>query len=673
MAKGNFNRYGNRTGGRQNYGAQRTENRVPERDVINPYTFVPVSEKEPLRKEPEMGALSGYMDCMMQIKTPVFIPNTTGKFSDADTEGHMHRVFYSYEDLTQEKAITEEIRLPKNPVIPGSEIRGMLRNVFEQLTNSCYVHIDESNLPFKRSAEPKTLCLLVWDETENGWRIYTDVEKNVYKGAIIHKNGAMFLENGFKGRYDIDDQYRYSYKAFDTAESLAVSFDTTSKKITKDSNGEWIVHIPTKMKSKMGGTWTANRQIVYTTKGLTRTQGVLLGAETMERFEYVLGVCEDVKGGYMDDAFNKTGESKTRTAIYAKRYRQKKPLIVYADKNSVDKKFKNEVIYLSPASITKEFFGETILSILEKNAKHQKCQSRAEACPACRLFGMAGQTSSLRGRVRFTDGEAKEFAYGQEITLPILATPKISATEFYLKKPSEMQEDGVWNYDYYTTYRGHGRSMQFIRHPYVAKLSGRKVYLTHKPCFLPAEKSKMNSSVTPIVSGSFAFRVYFDQLTAEEMEQLLFCIELTKEPNDTQSSDNPLQALKAFVGVPDKGFHKIGGAKPLGWGAVELTVQDITCISYALQDGKLQRMSETYVRDKKLRKEIENTGEAKQIMRYALTEDIEPEMVRYPTRPDKQGDRKVFLWFSQNRGSIAAPKIQQTLPSIEDKNRKLKE
>ena len=645
----------NFNGGRPNRNPKSFVPNEPERDVINPYTFIPVSEKAPCRKAVEFGDLSGYIDCTIKIQSPVFIPNSSGEFSDETMPEHKHRVFFFYEDLSEQKKLTDAIRMPQMPIVPGSEIRGMLRNVYEQLTNSCYVHIDENNLPFKRSAEPKELCLLVWDEASKGWRIYADVERNVYKGAIIHKNGGMVLENTFKGRYDIDDQYRKTYSVFDTAESYRVSFDPKNKTISKDAQGAWFVHIPSKMKTKMGGTWTANRQIVYTAQGLSPEKGVLLSDEVMQRFQYVLGMCENVKGGYMDGSFNKSGDSKTRTAIYAKRYRQKLPLIVYADKNSVQKNFTNDIIYLSPASMTKEFFGQTILSILEKNAEHQKCESRDAACPACRLFGMIGEKNSLRGKIRVSDGQPKEYQFGHEITLPILATPKISATEFYLKKPGSMQEDGVWTYDYYTTYRGSGRNISFIRHPYVPTLAGRKVYWTHKPTFKSEEKTKMNSSVTPIVSGSFSFRLYFDRLTAEEMEQLLFSIELSKRNGE------------------EKACHKIGGGKPLGWGAVQVTADQITCFSYQMQNGKIERAEKAYVRNEHLRAAIESTKEAEQILCYAQSKGVDSSMVRYPARMNRNGERKIFEWFSKNRGSISMPKIRQVLPTIDDKNNKLKE
>jgi len=139
---------------------------IPENAFINPYTFIPIGAKEPNRKNPKDALVGeelydGYLDCSLEIKSSTYIPNTSKKFEylGNDTE-HYFYDFFSYEDLSNCPTNAIPDNPPKYPRIPGSEIRGMVRNVYEQLTNSCLSVIDEENLPYKRTPTPKEAGLL---------------------------------------------------------------------------------------------------------------------------------------------------------------------------------------------------------------------------------------------------------------------------------------------------------------------------------------------------------------------------------------------------------------------------------------------------------------------------------------------------------------------------------
>ena len=97
----------------------------------------------------------------MEIKSSTFIPNTSKKFAYLENEKeHYFYDFFSYEDLSNCATNAIPNNPPKYPRIPGSEIRGMIRNVYEQLTNSCLSVIDEENLPYKRTSKVKKPALL---------------------------------------------------------------------------------------------------------------------------------------------------------------------------------------------------------------------------------------------------------------------------------------------------------------------------------------------------------------------------------------------------------------------------------------------------------------------------------------------------------------------------------
>lgn len=102
-----------------------------------PYHFVPLREKKSLSNPVnpfDKSLLEGKISCELTIKTPLFIPNTSGE-PKARNNTPRERVFYSHTQLSGE--ISES---PADPVIPGSSIRGMLRSVHEAASNGC-LHI----------------------------------------------------------------------------------------------------------------------------------------------------------------------------------------------------------------------------------------------------------------------------------------------------------------------------------------------------------------------------------------------------------------------------------------------------------------------------------------------------------------------------------------------------
>lgn len=656
----NWNHNGNRNGGNNKFNQNKPQ--APQEPFVNPYSFIQLSKNEPSRKAVEKGEYTGKISCKLEVKSPVFIPNTSFDYKESE---HKHNVFYSYSDLSNEKSLTDEIRKPQNPVIPGSEIRGMIRNVYEQLTNSCFSEVDEFNLPYKRTNEPKELCIMCWDEAEKVWKLYYNVKRNkdYYRGVV---NGAKFDKDW--NTQNIGGLYNNICTNFNYGLINRVDYTPATNEVRKNENGGWYLHIPTLMKTKD----KANKQIIYTIPSRD-SDNIIVDEKTLDRFEKVLGVNENVKGGYSDDVINQNKDAKKIYGNYIKHFRNKEPLIVYVDKASKEKGFNDCVIYLSPACMGKEFFENKIPDILKENAEHDKCTDINNACPACRLFGMIGEKSAVKGRLRFSDSyEANGVKYSEkEITLPILATPRISATEFYLRAPAKLGKEtdekrgeifsGTWNYDYYTTYKKvniNGKKQTlFIRNNYIPELAGRKVYWNRTFKITNEEKGKMNNTITPIEKGDFSFDVYFDKLTKDELENLLFCLEL----NDN-NSEKP-------------SVHKIGHGKPLGMGQVKLTVENVECIEYKLVGSTVTRERKEYQSDLEKRTELAKTEEGKCILRYS-TDIADKSKISYPIGYKWKDGAWVksppFQWFSGNRGSVSAPKIKDVLPDLKKNDQTLK-
>ena len=624
---------------------------MPER-FINPYTFVPIEKKAPERVAKDKGDKSGYIECSLEIKSPTFIPNTTKEYGGE--KQHKEKVFYSYTNLEGEEVLTDTLRHPDVPVIPGSEIRGMLRNVYEQLTNSCFLHIDENNLPYKRTNEPKVPAIMVYDG--NSWQIYTDIKynKDFFKGFFFEgKNGITFeKKSNMEDKEKLKKQYSISRKIV-KENGYILDYNANNKKCEFTCNGQFYVHSTTQMLNSRtvneDGSRrkipTSNHFVVYTDKNLTGKTGYTLSDDSLIRFQHIIGLDKNHKdyngnGSYTNSDMNKNAEVYKQ---YRERYRRKEPMFVYVDAHSVKNNFSNKIVYLAPSSISKEFFGNTIDKILENNDEHQPCDNNTKLCPACRMFGMIGENGASKGKLRFTDTyKAENIGYYPTTNLPILATPRISSTEFYLKPPDDLTVsdngyDGIWNYDYYLQ---NGR-----RKAYSPRLAGRKVYWNGKFVGGISDKGIMNTTVTPLDRGSFKFKIFFDKLNGTELEQLLFCI----KPSDDA-------------------IHKIGNGKPIGMGQVVLNIDAVKIKKYTKEsDGSISYSLENEPLD--ISDEIKNSDAAKNILAYmSPMSNEEKNCVEYPNI-----DGNIYEWFAKNRGNLGDAKkihIIQVLPEI-TKDKKL--
>ena len=104
---------------------------------VNPYTFVSLREGKTLNTiSPKDKMLTGKLVCTIHTKTPLAIPDLKNGITP---EGINKHPFF---------------RVDGKAVIPGSSIRGVIRNVYEALTNSC-MHINDKEDDFFSSRQNK--------------------------------------------------------------------------------------------------------------------------------------------------------------------------------------------------------------------------------------------------------------------------------------------------------------------------------------------------------------------------------------------------------------------------------------------------------------------------------------------------------------------------------------
>lgn len=301
----------------------------------------------------------------------------------------------------------------------------------------------------------------------------------------------------------------------------------------------------------------------------------------------------------------------------------------------------NNVEEFGYAQIFRKLFKKSIGDLLPQEL--HRCGDYDSLCPACRLFGWVNpeyvqegaQKMAYAGRVRISHGkiiENKEVL--GEFPLAILSSPKPTATFFYL-----LDEKGEPNFS--------------VKYDNDARLRGRKFYRhqrkAEKKEYKRADKVRDNQNRTlknALGPGAkFDFTICFENLSPVELGALLWSIEMEE-------------------GM----YHKIGLAKPLGFGSVKLSVENVSILDIRRRYSSFsERGWKTIEKHKKNEfldlfrrtmenkygkpfKELDNIKDLTAI----LSEPSSNLPVHYPrTSETPDADGKNFEWFEKEYGKKA--------------------
>lgn len=599
---------------------------------VNPYNFVPFMEKVEKGNAPACGGdvLTGYIECELTLLTPLFIPNTSN-----DQAFHVRRDekdascsydFFSYQNLAGiKKTVFSE------PVIPGSEIRGAVRSVYEAAFCGCASFVDFKRVLQRRSPKAKRAGIL--RKEEGTWKVEPCKRVGIslkevttaqrYKEwregqtVFLHCCGKKVQVAAHKSEIEEDDKnkvwkegYLHKGEPFINKKCEAVFVVTGQKKLSVDENEVNFL-----------------RQAVKEYKN---------------------------KGYYSEYEVKET-----QTLVYYQ-LQGEKPR------------------YLSPACIGKELFEQSMEDLL-KWSKVQPCEDRGHLCPACALFGMVAKEKRERGaagsKIRFTDAvlcepevDLKEY-YLSDIFLPEMGEPKPGAVEFYTVPPLEIHEKygyGYWTYDYYQKSAG-GERFYFKENSDQLKLRGRKFYWHSDPDMKKYEGQKANDGnqnmrqkvrlLKSSIEGQdvkFTFKIYFEDISLLELEQLIWALDF----NDSTCA------------------HKLGRGKPLGFGSVRIEVKRPIQQRVIAEDGKWEiKELKIEERNKIIAKDHMKT--LRQIMQwkkrftspvcYPLGED----KTKKADETDTNNLTASHQWFTGNRSirkgaSSTKPLFDKVLPTIEE-------
>lgn len=615
---------------------------------VNPYAFINIDEEcvrkpyESYENDVKDKLLTGYMVCKITTKTPIFIPNITEEYAFKERVGADKKSydFFSYDDISGEDRTDKYSK----PIIPGSEIRGVIRSAYEAAFNGCMSSVDLERDLYKRTNEPKN------------------------PGSLIRRNGKWVIK---------------------PADSKTIKNVNEEKmKTVKEGQGVFVKNINSKKPYvDCNDIIFDNPEIIngYIHKGEEfgnrKCYSVFIYKNDEKEFE-VDGECVDrlrkVLKLYRDERINiklrERKEAGNDKATWFDGYEIKND-DEYKDGDQILIYYSSDKKYLSPSCITKEVFMNKIEDILINQGNHVPCNKIDNICEACYLFGMVGENNdnSLNGKIRFTDAEAigeKDYRnyFGPIIGLKELASPKISATEFYMKRPEEANKLGVlWNYDYYID-RHIPRKEDpkneriFINNP---KIRGRKFYWHSSQTkeVKPNETSIRSCVIRPVGDKKeFVFKVYFNNLPKDLLTKLIWVMSIEND---------------------EAHCHKIGRGKPIGFGSIKIKVKEIMTRKIEIEGDKI-KYSVTPLHYESLDFSIIDK-ESKSIKEFLKITDFEnkPSCVDYPKvenveekDKEKQSNEESYRWFMANREfpvdnceiSPIKQAIYKELPEILDEN-----
>lgn len=482
--------------------------------------------------------LTGRITCKAEAVTPLFISDAHGI---KEENGHKSYRFFQYEG---------------QPALPASSLRGMVRSVFETVTNSCF-SVFQEDYPYP--LEYRSTNALKGMKPAR----VVEVNKRGAKLEILElaKVSINKLPPGAEDGMRVIAIVKKSKGAYRAIEVRPAS---DHKELKRDEVFGWLhitgPNIENKRAERLFFRWDDRQPEPLQIHQIPDSYLYECSADVVEEYNHhlkgyserlgekveSLGERRELKVGDLVYALCETGENcktvKMLRLVCVPRVRYK-----YCRQKFLPKHLArcSEYNNLCPAC---RVFGWVLESKPKKKEEKNDCKLTVYAEREGKASGDSDdyKLTAYAGRVRFSHGRITgDYETENEITLAILATPKPTATAFYLLGPSGQPDPKVT----YDTVNAQLRGRKYYRHQGKAE---PEEYCT-------PEKSEQNRTVRGVLKpgATFTFTVEFENLAPLELGALLYALELEE-------------------GM----FHRLGYAKPLGFGSVKLTVENTEIIDW---------------------------------------------------------------------------------------------
>lgn len=552
---------------------------------LNPYNFVrpldkPRPEDNVLGNCPPPphdryveGLLTGCITCSVTAVTPLFISDSHA------VEGMVgeHRSFRFFE-------------YDGKPAIPASSLRGMIRSVFEAVTNSCFAVFDgERRLEFRERPEYGN------EVKDNAGIVRRLAQPATDKHPAIDGEIELCQVGKVGAYYEANEAWKNVLGRKPNGQMWQCGERVVAR--ARRRRRDWLVREIAETRQELGPLQDGDDYV----EGWLKITG--RGEDTNKRSE-TLFLDPSMRPGTGSVAFSYDVQQDYNFVLTNQINQGDLPIEPQSTALSIvdlvwvelpKRRGRSRARRIVRVQVPRIPYRKTVGELLSKGHLH-RCAEYETLCPACRVFGWVYQAKpdaepdnrkrpedriAYAGRVRLTHAhpcydDSGKLLYSQmrdangklkEIPLAILSTPKPTTTQFYLLK--DRQPDGDVTYD-----------------DAGAQLRGRKFYRHHgeKPSHYTDGRGKkryeyervgdiqdgQNRTVRGVVEpGSvFELELEFENLHPLELGALVWALELEKGMH-----------------------HRLGYGKPLGLGSVAIKVNSLKVLkpedrySSLLSDG----------------------------------------------------------------------------------------
>jgi len=501
--------------------------------ITAPFNFVPLNEKVFFPSWAEDVSLdvpfedgeSGEIDITITAKSPIFIRDHSND---------------------RENPSTEFCNCSGQYYIPGSSVKGMVRNVLEVMSFSKMSFFDDNTYAFRDLNNKKDyMSQMKPDKTFCGWL------KKVGDNYVIE-------DCGIPGRIRLDkidticstrfnDNFDEKEESNKTAEFKYQLFDDIDLPTTfthkKNDNGRDIYIVGDDKKG----------QIVFTGQPSKRKEGKepsgkiyeFIFFESKAEIEVEKNIFENFLFAYFDKRTTQPKESLDWKYWKEKLNKKEKvPVFFQKDSDGKVKHFGLSYLYKLP-------YNYSIKNAIESISKDY-FNSRLDLAQT--IFGYIDKDNqkSLKGRVQFSHFKADSKPPKFKSITTVLGSPRASYYPIYIKqdyeKNARMVEDGEYN----------------TLMDKDSKISGIKRYPIHQNIPNPKKYSKEEKSATTFIPlGDYDKESKFNEFT--------FSGKLRYHNLKEVELGAILSAL-TWHGNSDDFYHNIGMAKSLGFGKIKIDI-----------------------------------------------------------------------------------------------------
>jgi CRISPR-associated protein (TIGR03986 family) len=523
-----------------------------DRMATAPYNFIPLPQKVWFAPEDSVettqvhdrfapNTMSGYIDLEMETLTPLFIRGAVRKKDGKWTNGDVR--------MRSEPFLAPDGR----PVIPGSSIRGVIRNIFEVLTFSKLQPVTDEQ-PFYRSVGVDRMAAAYRNRM---------LQKGKPRGGFAKKqaDGSWVIEESSE-ILRVHHSYLPGLQAeYDKRNSYNTNNSLQHKKawVRATANGEKreVVDIKFDVQESPGAGWV--QAVVLLTGWAPERKDLRTGKIFKKEREFAFLTSTSNTVRISDEVWKRFHDDDQITQWQAKSF-PKKAANGERRKHDGDLADGDPVFFIFHDNLKSEenpaglFFGRAQMFRLPYDFSPSDLlpteHRDAKLDLAETVFGFVPQVKSdtrkaIKGRVQFQDAIAESCdCIEREMVPQILSGPKVTTYQHYLTQNDRAGQYGLTTYlaGDRTTIRGHKfywhrwNGLDSVRHPEESKLLANP------------KSDTQTTRMRPVKSGTrFVGRIRFENLL-----------------------DYELGALLASVALPDECALKFGMGKPLGFGSVKL-------------------------------------------------------------------------------------------------------